>query len=165
MGRSESLLSGGKEKTSREGGKGKRRVDLVFSLAPGDFLIDFQGYVSNLFFRNQGLVNGNARQYFWNNFPKFNLVWHVCIRSHWSPFMLSFFHPPPHTFTLPSFSPLPLLQREKEVTSTSQNRTYFQIGCLHWQHRSPTTIKTFALPERLFSFGLYMRLNESKVLV
>lgn len=83
MGRSKSLLSGGEEKTCREGGKEKRRVDLslLFSQAPGDFLIDFQGYVSNLFFRYGGLVNESVSQCFSSNFPKFGLVWNVCIRS------------------------------------------------------------------------------------
>lgn len=65
------------------GKKEKEGVDLslLFSQAPGDFLIDFQGYVSNLFFRYGGLVNESASQCFSSNFPKFRMVWNVCIRS------------------------------------------------------------------------------------
>lgn len=46
--------------------KGKGMVDplVLFSQAPGNFLIDFQGYVSNLFFRYGGLVNESASQCF-----------------------------------------------------------------------------------------------------
>lgn len=124
-----------------------RRVDLIllFSQAPGDFLIDFQGYVSNLFFRYGDLVNESASQCFSSNFPKFILVWNVCIRSHWppSPSHLS----PPLLF----FFSLSLLAKKKEVTLT-QTSMYFQTGCLCWQHRSLATIKTFALPDRLFLF-------------
>lgn len=139
MGRSKSLLSGGEEKTCREGGKGKRRVDLslIFSQAPGDFLIDFQGYVSNLFFRYGGLVNESM---FLSNFPKFCLVWNVCIRSLW---------PPPTSFS--SFSSLsPWTERRR--WHLPKKSMYFQTGCLCWQHRSLATIKTFSLPERLFLF-------------
>lgn len=67
MGRPKFLLSGGKEKTRRWG---VRRVDLsllfLFFLSPAlrDFLIDFQGYVSNLFFSYGGLANESTSQCF-----------------------------------------------------------------------------------------------------
>lgn len=92
MDRSESLLSRGKETTCREEGKGKREVDLslYFPQAPGDFLIDFQGYVSNLFFRYRGLANELACQCFSNYFPKFSPEWTVCIGPGWPPSHLLF---------------------------------------------------------------------------
>lgn len=144
MGRSKSLLSGGEEKTCREGGKGKRRVDLslIFSQAPGDFLIDFQGYVSNLFFRYGGLVNESM---FLSNFPKFCLVWNVCIRSLWPP-------PPPSPPSPPS------LLEQKEGGDI-----YPKKACISRQDACADNIdpwlplKHFLCPRDFSSFGLYMR--------
>lgn len=150
MGRSKSLLSGGEEKTCREGEKGKRRVDLslLFSQAPGDFLIDFQGYVSNLFFRYGGLMNESVSPCFSSNFPKFGPVWNVCIQSPWPPPPL----PPPPSPLLCSFSPLSPLEKKEGGDIYPKKSMYFQTGCLCWQHRSLATIKKFALPDRLFLF-------------
>lgn len=150
MGRSKSPLSGGEEKTCREGGKGKRRLglSLLFSQAPGDFLIDFQGYVSNLFFRYGGPVNESATQCFSSNFPKFSLVWNVCISSRWPPF-------PSHLLLL---LPLPFLlslslKRKKEVTFTK--------ACISRQDACADNIDPWLPLKNLLcmtdfsSFGLY----------
>lgn len=155
MGRSKSLLSGGEEKTCREGEKGKRRVDvsLLFSQAPGDFLIDFQGYVSNLFFRYGGLVNESASQCFSSNFPKFGPVWNVCSRSPWPP-------SPFHLLLLLSAALFLLflsLKRKKEVTFTLKK------ACISRQDACADNIDPWLPLKNLLcltdfsSFGLYMR--------
>lgn len=59
MGRAQSLLSGGEEEAKRGRGEWRRkekgRTFPFLSLRlPGSFLIDFQGYVSNLFLRRGG---------------------------------------------------------------------------------------------------------------
>ena len=131
--------------------KKKRRLDLffIFSQAPGDFLIDFQGYVSNLFFRYGGRVNERV-----NVFQAISLN-SVSLGSFaWD---LSDLLPSPSVSHL-----LPLLDLALFLCSLSPwkeggdinppKSMYFQTGCLRWQHRSLATIKTFALPDRLFLF-------------
>lgn len=66
IGRSKSLLSEGEEKTCKGGGVD---LSLLFSQAPGDFLIDFQGYVSNLFFRYKGPCELEGESMFFKPFP------------------------------------------------------------------------------------------------
>lgn len=127
-------------------------LSLLFSQAPGDFLIDFQGYVSNLFFRYEGLVNESVSRCFSSNFPKFGLVWNVCVRSRWplSPSHLLLLLP---MLFFCSFSPLSLSPwKERRRWHLPKKSMYFQTGCLRWQHRSPATIKKFALPDRLSLF-------------
>lgn len=48
---------------------------LSFFPAPRDFLIDFQGYALNLFFRYRGLVKETPSQCFLSNFTKFGPLW------------------------------------------------------------------------------------------
>lgn len=86
-------------------------------------------------------------------------------------------HSSPTSFPLPPpLCPFFLLssKRKKEVTLTQEKKqqqkkrkkkrkTYFQTGCLRSQHRSPATIKTFALPDRVLSIGLSTLQNESQV--
>lgn len=77
MGRAATLRSGGEEKTSREGrggerGKEKEGADLPLPLtqAPGNFLIDFQGYAPDLFLR-RGRRTSEPVDVFQAIFPKF----------------------------------------------------------------------------------------------
>lgn len=170
MGRPKFLLSGGKEKTSRWG---VRRVDLsllfLFFFPPAlrDFLIDFQGYVSNLFFSYGGLANESTSQCFSSillNSARFTPLASDPAEPHSRP--TSFPLPPP-------FCPFFLLSSKKKEGPKKKNsnkkkekkkrKTYFQTGCLRWQHRSPATIKTFALPDRVLSIGLSTQQNESQV--
>lgn len=102
MGRAATLRGGGEEKTSREGrgserGKEKEGADLPLPLtqAPGNFLIDFQGYAPDLFLR-RGRQTREPVDIFQAIFPKFT-------SGRVPP------RPPP---------PLLSLERRKEVTFT-----------------------------------------------
>lgn len=148
MGRSKSPLSGGEEKTCGGGGGGGGVLSLLFPPAHGDFLIDFQGYVSNLFFRLGAL---------WMR-ERVNVFQAISSNSAWlGMFCIRPPPPPPPPFSSPlllfpcSFFLVLSLIRKKEVTLT-QKSIHFQTGCLRWQHRSLAAIKTFALLDRLFLF-------------
>lgn len=73
---------------------------------------------------------------------------------------------PLSTLFSPLFSLFALLETKEggDINPKKKRKSmYFQTGWLCWQHRSLATIKTFALPDRLSSFGLYMQQKESTV--
>lgn len=131
-------------------GEGKRRADLslLFSQAPGNFLIDFQGYVSNLFFQIQGPCEWECESTFFKQFP-LNSAWaqNVCIGSRWPPSPTSSF-----SSLCSSLSPWKEGRRWHLPKKKKKKSMCFQTGCVCWQHRSLATIKKFALPDRLFLF-------------
>lgn len=144
MGRSMSLLSGGEEKDKRggrEGRGGKRRADLPlpFTQALGNFLIDFQGYVSNLFFRygeegeaGVGLRTRVPVNIFQAIFPKFGPARNDCASrtlpppSPSYPLSLSLKRRKEVTFTPPHL----LLKKRKEKRSKKKKSMCFQTGCV-----------------------------------
>lgn len=144
MGRSESLLSRGEEKTWRKGGKEKEgwTFPCFFSSSKG-LLNWFPRLRFEFVFQIGSLAYGSASQCFSGNFPKFGPLWNVCIGSSWPP--------PPFCCFLSFFSSRSPSEKKKEATFT-QKSMYFQTGCLCWQHRSLAAIKKFALPDRLFLF-------------
>lgn len=127
MGRPKFLLSRGKEKTSGVGGGGGEGWTFPSSLffffppAPRDFLIDFQGYVSNLFFSSGGLANESTSQCF-SSIPLNSARFRPLAsdpaepRSHPTPPPR---RPPP---LCPLFSPLLSLKRREEVTLTQEEK-------------------------------------------
>lgn len=151
MGRSESLLSGGEEKTCREGGRKKKGGPFPsFSQALGDFLIDFQGYILNLFFRLGALwmrVQVDVFQAISPNLAQFGMF-------AWGLFDLLL---PLASSFCSFFSPLTLLQRKKK-----RRRHLPKKACISRQDACADSIDPWLPLKHLLcltdfsSFGLYM---------